>query len=151
MFFGTSKPVIMVAYKIQKRSHGNNFYGYGSIQTKNKNSQTTKQKKDLFEDLWEIKVRWSVLWRLDYVFRNNMHQQHVLYAVMRKFWHLYIAVEADRRHEHTLHVLEGHRAMLLLVDEKCKCVFHQVQQNTDGGTLGYPPFSPREKKKNSFE
>lgn len=41
--------------------------------------------------------------------------------------HLYVAVEADRGHEHTLHILEGHWAVLFFVDEKCKRVFHQVQ------------------------
>lgn len=75
--------------------------------------------------------------------RNENGIEH---AVMSTILHLYIAVEADRRHKHTLHVLEGHRAMLFLVDEKREIVFNQIQQNTNSRPLAYSPLSPGEKQ-----
>lgn len=66
--------------------------------------------------------------------------------VTSRILHLYITVKADRRYKDAFHVLEGHRAVLFLVDEKRECVFYQVQQNTNSRPLGYSPFSSGEKE-----
>ena len=53
-----------------------------------------------------------------------------------------IPVEADRRHEDPVQVLEGRRPVLLLVDVEGKGVFGQVQQDAHGRALGDAPLRP---------
>lgn len=69
--------------------------------------------------------------------------------IIIKIQHLYITVEADRRHKHPLHVLEGDGAMLFFVDKKCESVFYQVQENANRRTFGYSSFSPRQKERDT--
>lgn len=62
-----------------------------------------------------------------------------------------VPVKADRRHEDPVQVFEGHRPMLLLIDEECEVAFVEVQQDAHGRPFADTSFRPIKHDTLTFE